>query len=245
MAGLNFQSPIPLYFQLADFILAKVRSGEFPPGSRIPSEHQLAAAYKIGRPTARQATERLVRKGVLVRRRGAGTFVDKPQREVDLFSFAGTISSFRQKGISIRTHILRKAVLKKIKTSPENPFYGRKAYFLSRLSRAEGQPVLIEDIYLNTASFPGIERIDLTDQSLSRIVDERYYMKPTGGRQNFHIGYVTGHRARQLKVSSDIPILVVKRFIHFGQAENAVYSELFCRTDQFVFSQEIGGPGYG
>jgi len=33
----------------------------------------------------------------------------------------------------------------------------------------------------------------------------------------------------------------VKRFLHFPQAQNAVFSELYCRTEQFVFSQTIGG----
>ncbi|MBW1725882.1 MAG: GntR family transcriptional regulator, partial [Deltaproteobacteria bacterium] len=42
---LNIKSPIPLYNQLADIILAKIRSGEYPAGSRIPSENSLASRY--------------------------------------------------------------------------------------------------------------------------------------------------------------------------------------------------------
>ncbi len=103
---LNSKSPIPLYHQLSDIILAKIRSGEYPPGSRIPSENRLAAAYGIGRPTARQATDLLVRKRMLVRKRGSGTFVEESRKEVDLFSLAGTISSFHKKGISITTQII-------------------------------------------------------------------------------------------------------------------------------------------
>ena len=60
---LNHQSPLPLYRQLADLLAAKMRSGEYRPGDRIPSEHDLADTYGIGRPTARQAVDVLVRKG--------------------------------------------------------------------------------------------------------------------------------------------------------------------------------------
>ena len=241
---LNTQSPIPLYHQLADIIIARIRSGEYPPGSRIPSEHSLAASYSIGRPTARQATDLLVRKRILIRRRGSGTFVRKKQKEVDLFSLAGTISSFHKKGISVETHIQESTRLVTVGDDPENPFSNKKAYFLSRLSRVEGRPVLIEDIYLHPTLFSGIDRIDLSGQSLSKIVDEHYYMKPTRGKQNFRIGYLTGNKARDLQVSKDTPILTVKRFLHFTQAKNAIYSELFCRTDQFIFSQTIGGIAY-
>ena len=238
---LNSQSPIPLYHQLADIILAKIRSGEYPAGSRIPSENSLAATYGIGRPTARQATDLLVRKRMLVRKRGSGTFVRERQKEVDLFSLAGTISSFHKKGISVSTQIIENICLGIIENDPENPFSGKEAYFYSRLSRVQDMPVLIEDIYMHAILFSGMERFNLQDQSLSQIAGEQYYMRPTGGKQNFRIGYLAGEKAQFLDVSSDTPILAVKRFLHFEQAENAIYSELFCRTDQFVFSQTIGG----
>ncbi|MBU0697821.1 MAG: GntR family transcriptional regulator, partial [Proteobacteria bacterium] len=159
---LNPESPIPLYRQLADILLAAIRAGEYPPGFRLPSESSLATRYGIGRPTVRQATELLVRRGLLVRKRGSGTFVGKEQKEVDLFSLTGTISSFHKKGILMTTRILQKTRLKKVESDSENPFAGQKAYFLSRLSLAEGMPVLIEDIYLNATVFAGIDRFDLS-----------------------------------------------------------------------------------
>jgi GntR family transcriptional regulator len=237
---LNPQSPVPLYHQLADIIRAKIRAGEYPPGSRIPSENSLAATYGIGRPTARQATELLVRKRILVRKRGAGTFINTRQKkEVDLFSLAGTMASFSKEGISVATRILQKTRLEVIGRNPDNPFSGQEAYFVSRLSSVENTPVLIEDIYLHPTLFSGIDRIDLQGQSLSQVVDEYYYMQPVSGRQNFKISHLIGKRAMKLGVAPSKPILMVQRFLHFPQAENAIYSELYCRTDQFVFSQTL------
>jgi len=237
---LNPNSPIPLYHQLADIILEGIRSGKYPLGSKIPSESTLAATYKIGRPTVRQATEILIKKRLLIRKRGAGTFVEKEPQEVDLFSLAGTITSFHKRGISITTRILKKTRLITVRDDSENPFSERKAYFLSRISLVGKEPVLIEDLYLDPILFMGIEEIDLTDRSLSQVVDEQYYMRPIGGKQNFRIGYLSGQKALNLDVSQSTPILVVKRFLDFSQKKNAIYSELYCRTDQFIFSQKIG-----
>ncbi len=239
---LNKQSPIPLYRQLADLLQAKIRSGEYPADSRIPSEHDLAGVYSIGRPTARQATDMLVRKGILVRRRGSGTYVCPPREEVDLFSIGGTIASFQDKGIRLTTRILQKAGLKKVGKDAENPFSGGSAYCLSRLGLVDGLPVLIEDFYLHDTLFAGIDQVNMSSQSLSHIVSEQYYMRPTGGKQNFRIGYVSGKRAAQLSVAAETPMLVVKRHLHFPQLADAVYSELFCRTDRFVFAQDLGRP---
>ena len=241
MDALNPHSPIPLYRQLADILASKIRTGEFPEGSRIPSEHQLARNYGIGRPTARQATDQLVLSGTLVRKRGAGTFVRSAQREVDLFSFAGTLSAFRKKGIDVETRILQKIRLKRIRKDTENPFSGKQAYFYSRLSLVDDLPVLIEEMYLHPTLFSGIDGIDMTGRSLSQIADEKYYLKPTGGKQNFRIVHLTGRKASDLSISSETPILLVKRFLDFPSADNAIFSELYCRTDKFVFSQIIGG----
>jgi GntR family transcriptional regulator len=105
--------------------------------------------------------------------------------------------------------------------------------------------VLLEDLYLHPALFSGIDRIDLEGRSVAAIVDERYYMRPLRGRQNFRIAYLQGARARDLGVSAATPILAVRRYLHFPQADNAIYAELYCRTDQFVFSQTIGGLANG
>jgi GntR family transcriptional regulator len=237
---LNPQSPIPLYRQLADLLQEQIRISNVAPGSRIPSEHQLAAEHGIGRPTVRQAIDQLVRKGLLTRRRGAGTFVRDRQPEVDLFSLDGTSASFRKKGVAVQTEMITPIGLKPIHDAA-NPFNGQRAYFLSRLTVADDRPVLIEDLYLQADLFAGIEKFDLQGRSLSAIAEERLYLRPSGGRQSFAIGYLKGASAKRLQVGKRTPVLVVKRHLHFPQRADGVFVHLWCRTDQFVFTQHIGG----
>lgn len=241
---LNPQSPTPLYHQLAEQLTTRIRSGEYPPASRIPSEHQLSADFFIGRPTVRQAIELMVRRGLLTKRRGSGTFVCEPQQEVTLFSLDGTGAAFRDKGLAFETRLLAPVRLKAIRNDPGNPFNGESAYFLSRLVLVEGEPVLLEDIYLHRSLFAGIGRIELQGASLSAIAEERFYLRPTGGKQNFDIECPDVDHARLLGVEDNVPILKVDRFLHFPQADNGFFSRLYCRTDRFVFSQNIGGFGH-
>ena len=163
------------------------------------------------------------------------------RKEIDLFSLAGTIASFHKEGISVTTRILKKTKFITVKEDSENPFSQSQAYFLSRISLVENKPVLLEDLYLDPTVFIGIEQIDLTGRSLSQVVDEKYYMRSVGGKQNFRIGYLTGEKALNLEVSHSTPVLIVKRFLNFSHKAHAIYSELYCRTDRFLFSQTIGG----
>ncbi len=242
---LNTQSPIPLYRQLADLLASRIREGIYEPGCRIPSEHQLAADFGIGRPTARQAVDLLVRKGQLHRRRGSGTFVCDAQQEIDLFSLDGTSASFKKKGLNVESSLITPLHKLDRVEGKDNPFKEQAAFSLTRLTRVDGEPVLIEDIYLDATLFAGIESIDLEGKSLSVIAEEQLYLQPVGGKQSFDIGYLDRRRSQYLNTGTDIPILVVKRFLHFPQMPNGVYCQLWCRTDTFVFTQNIGGRDHG
>jgi GntR family transcriptional regulator len=186
----------------------------------------------------------MVRRGLLTRRRGSGTYVCDPKKEVDLFSLDGTGASFAKTGEPVETEILAPLTLCKVKDHKENPFDRQKAYRLLRLTRVNGVPVLLENLFLHAELFYGIDRMDITGRSLSAIVDEKYYLRPNGGKQYFSIGYLNGVKAGYLQVTSKTPILSVHRRLNFPQTENGVYVRLWCRTDQFVFSQTIGGTGY-
>src|SRR2546429_232083 len=81
-------SPVPLYFQLAQHYEAAIRSGALKVGSRLDNEVQLAERLGMSRPTVRAAFPYLSNKGLVVRKRGAGTLVAKESidRDVELTS---------------------------------------------------------------------------------------------------------------------------------------------------------------
>lgn len=75
MVRIDASSPVPLYHQVELGLLHLVRSRGLEEGGVLPSELELAAEFGVARLTVRRAIERLVHQGVLVRRRGVGTFV--------------------------------------------------------------------------------------------------------------------------------------------------------------------------
>lgn len=131
---LNPESPIPLYHQLADLLMAEIDSGQYKKGDMLPSEIRIAKGYGIGRPTVRQAMSVLLKKGLIERKRGAGTFVKERSRQVDLFSLSGTSQAFSEKGIETISKLITPVTLLEKVDDPDNPFDGNKAYYLSRLT---------------------------------------------------------------------------------------------------------------
>ena len=88
MITIDRTSPVPLYFQLAQHFEAAIRSGALKVGSRLDNEVQLAERLGLSRPTVRAAFQYLSNKGLVVRKRGAGTLVanERIDRDVELTS---------------------------------------------------------------------------------------------------------------------------------------------------------------
>lgn len=243
--ALNPGSPLPLYHQLADVLLRRIRDGEYPPGTRIPSEPELARTFRIGRPTVRQATDLLVRRQCLERRRGSGTFVVEPVGQADLLSLAGTLSSFERGGVKARTTLLQRTRRIHVAPDPEHPFSGRDAWFFSRLSRVDGEPVLLEELTLDCEHFPGLDRHSLAGRSLSQLIDEVYHLRPNTAEQDFRVIRAGRKRAALLDCSAREPLLLVRRRLHLPDTRDVIFAELYCRTDRLVFSQTLSSPDTG
>lgn len=73
--AIDHESPIALYVQLVNHFRALIHSERLRPGSRLPSELDLAERYAISRGTVRQAMNVLVNEGLVERVAGKGTFV--------------------------------------------------------------------------------------------------------------------------------------------------------------------------
>ncbi|MCA1794971.1 MAG: GntR family transcriptional regulator [Desulfobacteraceae bacterium] len=239
---LNPDSPIPLYHQLAEIVTDRIKSGAYRPGENIPSEIAMAKQYGIGRPTVRQAMDVLVQKKLIQRRRGAGSFVMPPPPSVDLFSLGGTSRAFLTHGIDIQKISLRPVSLVPVTKQPDNPFNESSAFFLSRVIKAEGTPVLKEDIFLDPELFRNLDRMDVSTQSLSKLVADRYHLVPENGTQTFTVAVPDPATAQLLDLLPNTPVLRVFRELNFPRAPKAVYAVLHCRTDHFAFSQTIGSP---
>src|SRR5688572_22585523 len=100
-------SPVPLYVQIRDCLVAAIQDGTLAPGDRIPSEPELVESFKVGRPTVRQALEVLRREGLVATHRGMGTFVVETEPEASLLGFDGFARRLEARGIELVSEVLR------------------------------------------------------------------------------------------------------------------------------------------
>lgn len=72
---------VPIHQKILKDIESRIVSGIWPPGYRIPVEHELLKEYRCSRMTVNKALSTLAERGMIIRRRKLGSFV--ASRQID------------------------------------------------------------------------------------------------------------------------------------------------------------------
>ena len=98
LKALPRNSAVPLYQQIQDSIIHKIRSGEWAKGEKVPSENTLVEDLGVSRMTINRALRELTQRGYLERVHGVGTFVAEPPRHASLIEIQDIADEIRAQG---------------------------------------------------------------------------------------------------------------------------------------------------
>jgi GntR family transcriptional regulator len=154
-----------LYLEVIDLFMERITQGKYPPGSRLPSEEQLAREFGVSRVSLREALRVLAQDGVIVRRHGNGTFIhdQKTTPVQDLSTILSISTMFARAGLE---HQLVKADRRKIPANQRvaeklQMKTGEKVWEIERVRAIGGKPAMYSLDYFPAALVPpgGEERI--------------------------------------------------------------------------------------
>jgi GntR family phosphonate transport system transcriptional regulator len=151
--------------EIEDALSADITEGLFAPGSRLPSEPELARRFGVNRHTVRRALASLRERGVVSIEQGRGTFVTAPRMAYPLgrrTRFSENLSRVHKPGSG---HLVRAwtdhgpdTVARELKLAPHD-----KLIALEVFRAIEDQPISISTHYFPYASFDGIaEHVEKT-----------------------------------------------------------------------------------
>lgn len=165
--GNREEKPLALHLRIQRDVEDRIVSGEWPPGTRIPFEHELTAQYGCSRMTVNKALSELVKKGLIERRRKSGSYVRQPEvlsavmeihqleREVRALGLA---YSFRVLSVSERN--ANEADCKRLLVKE-----GTRILFVESLHIAGQRPFCLEDRLINLEEVPLARDVDFSATS--------------------------------------------------------------------------------
>ena len=227
-------SPVPLYFQVAQQLEQMIESGELPSGTRLENEIGLADQFGLSRPTMRRAIGYLVDRGLLIRRRGVGTEVGhaKVRRQVELTSLYDDLAKSRR---SPRTQVLRFGV----EPAPDEIAAelglptGTDVYVFERLRYAETEPLALMHNYV-PASLLKLSAEDLEVQGLYNLLRANG-INPRIAKQAIGARASTAAQARALGETRGAPVLTMVRAAYDDQDRAVEYGSHIYRASRYSF----------
>lgn len=204
---------------------------ESAPGSPAPSERELVRRFSVARMTVRQALDALVSEGLLERIPGKGTFVAKPRSRVGMLTSYTDDMAARGMHPDGQTLIARveqagPGVARALEISEGAPVVHWK-----RLRRADGQPMSIEDAYINETLVPGLLQPGIALSLYDALANRG--LRPTWAEDSIKADIATAEEAEMLEVPSGSPTLRVARRALAGNAP-VVVSRSAYRADRFT-----------
>lgn len=211
MPRLNKNSHIPLYQQLVQTLVARIDSGDLSPSDRIPSERELAENMDVSRTTARLAIEELVSSGLVYREQGRGTYVAEPRMR-SLMGFASFTEDMLSRGCQPTSRVLKQELIDP-DLKLQNTLHcasDEKVLHLVRLRMADDEPVALQSTNIPHRLAPGLEKADLQNKSLFKILREQYYIHPAWTEAEMEAMAATTEQADLFQIDTGDPVLVVR-----------------------------------
>jgi GntR family transcriptional regulator, histidine utilization repressor len=226
-------APQPLYEQVKDHVLRRIRSGEWGPGARVQSEHELVRELKVSRMTANRAIRELVHSGVLSRVAGLGTFVADLKLAGHPLQIRSIASEIRARG-----HVYRAAVVASERIAPSaeiRAHLGLKARarhaFRSLIVHFDNDLALqVEDRYVNPAAAPGYLAVDF-----STVTTHEYLMDVAPLERVEHVVRAVAPAAQVrelLALGADDAVLLIERTT-WSRGERASFARLHHAGSRF------------
>jgi GntR family transcriptional regulator len=152
--ALDFESPVPLYFQLAVALSEKLETGSRSPGARFATEREIEDEFDVSRSVVRRALELLVGDGTIVRVRGAGTFVNAARHSITV---AGVLKTLLEPGkvtlevVTVREEVPDSTLVELLEVDRKTT-----VAHVTGVLRVERESVGLVDSYLAAGLLPGL-----------------------------------------------------------------------------------------
>ncbi|WP_438762763.1 GntR family transcriptional regulator [Enterococcus sp. AZ194] len=225
------------YVHIFNDIKNKMIDGTYVANQKLPSEKQLSERYQVSKMTIKQALDILVTDGLIIKKRGLGTFVkDLSQEELVRMSlmaqFRGKTAEYpREKVTSKVLQFLVshpcEAIQQKLNISEED-----FVYHLCRVRYINDEPFVIEETYMPISLIRDLKRRHV-EQSIYEYIETELSFKIQSVHRKITVRRSNQKDARELAMLTGDPVGVVEQIGYLSNGAAFEYSISTHRYDRF------------
>jgi len=240
--SIDRSSPIPYYIQVRDALQMRIQDESWHPGDQIPGEPELCRMFDVSRTVIRQALNDLVYRGLLVRKKGKGTFVAEPKiRESLVQKLTGFHQDMLEQGYTPVTRVLKQGL---VPANRKVAAYltieeGTEVVEIERLRFVQDEPIQLTTTYLPYRMCPELLQQDLTNQSLYLFLERQCGIKIARGHRSIEAVPANDYEARLLQVKKGAPLIMLNSVSFLSDGTPVEYYHALHRGDRTRFEVEL------
>jgi len=235
---IDHHSSTPLHSQAEKLLRELIIKEEYQKGKLLPKEVDLSIELKISRNTLRQAINKLVYEGLLIRKKGYGTKVAQKGilgRAKNWLSFSQEMKAL---GIQVQNFELHISWI--FPDEEVAAFFGlasdKRILVLERLRGKENFPFVYFISYFNPEI--GLTGNEDFSQPLYEILKEKLNVIASVSYEEVSAIRTNSVFCAKLNISPDEPVLFRKRFVYDENKRPIEFNLGYYRGDSFVFTVE-------
>lgn len=227
------------YEAIAQELREKIHSGEYRSGEQLPLEKEMCDHYGVSRITIRRAVDELVKNGLVIKRRGAGTFVKSLKKsDVKELSEAGQFLGFAATyaGKKVTTKVLRFDIVHPDKMTAgklrltEDDF----VYDIVRVRFVDGEPIVIEYTKMPIELIPRV-KMSVLEHSIYQYIEKDLGLKIQSAHRTVRAVMPTEREKQELGIEGELPLLEVTQTAFLDDGRPFEYSISRHRGDKSDF----------
>lgn len=227
------------YKDIADDIRQKIKNQEYTFGQKLPYEYVLCVSYHCNKETMKKALDILVKEGLIIRRRGAGTFVKDFDPSIDETNqvFAGGLTA-NYKGIKkVTSDIVEFEVIaaddflsKKLQIDE-----GDFVYHIIRARYLDGEPHVVDISYMPISVIPNL-KIDHLKNSIYEYILKDLKLKIQSCHVTIRASLSTSLEQRYLNLKEGEPYIEEEQIAYLSTGAIFEYSLARYHFKDYEFS---------
>lgn len=229
------ESTLPLYKSLYEKLRRQIEEGIYASGDLLPSENELSVLYGLARSTVRNALDRLVNDGYIIKQQGRGSIVKGKAKGVGILSLKGTTSAL---GDDLNTRLIVKPEIRSWKEafgySINEAERDAGCIYFERLRLINSRPVFFDITMLPNINLPRFSMHKLENGSLFDLLRTAYQIEVTGGTQHLYAIKADKELQEYFQVKAGHPVLQLNRKIETNRPGMHIYSKVFCNTQEYA-----------
>ena len=223
----------PIHAQIKEYLLGKIRTGEYGPGERLPTEDELTRHFQTSKSPVRQALENLRMEGIIYRHPGRGTFVS-PSSTSDGAWTLGSIKDIIGFGAHTRFHLLG-FTQGKVSRELLKIFNVEKGKFvhIQGVRFLKEQPLYYLSVFLPQHIGRHLKVEDIAETPVILALEKKLNIRLNKCIQTITAAQADGRLAKALEVSLQSAVLCIERFYYSEPGEIIEWARSYCRSDLF------------